>query len=437
MEKSSRIVVIGAGAAGLIAARELARGGKHVTILEARDRCGGRICPLPYDDFGYAADGGAEFVHGDAPVTRGLLREAGLSLSPMRGTSRSMQGGQFTESAVEPAHRAALQAALQQITNDLPVSQFLHEHFAGPQYDALRHSIEGMTEGYDAADPERASTLALSDEWMIGGAHSQGRIEGGYGAIITFLVAECLRHGVEIRTGTPVTAIEETIDNIVVRARGFCETADAAILTVPLPLLTTIELPVAERQKLAAVGEIGFGNVIKILLRFEKAWWADLRRELADLTFVHSDAKIPVWWTQNPLSVPVLTGWFGGPRTKELAHLSENQLVEAGLASLSDIFGVDIEEFAGKPVFARAINWANDPFSRGAYSYATPTSRAAHTQLSQEVTRKIHFAGEAFYEGRDMGTVEAALASGLQIGWTVLRPESPMKAHDLGTANNI
>jgi monoamine oxidase len=84
----NHIVVIGAGAAGLMTARELAREGKRVTIVEARDRCGGRIHPLPSADFGYPAEGGAEFVHGEAPVTHGLLREAGLSLLPIQGTQR-------------------------------------------------------------------------------------------------------------------------------------------------------------------------------------------------------------------------------------------------------------------------------------------------------------------------------------------------------------
>jgi monoamine oxidase len=59
------IVVIGAGAAGLMAARELARAGKRETLLEVRDRCGGRIHPIPAADFGYPAEGGAEFVHGE------------------------------------------------------------------------------------------------------------------------------------------------------------------------------------------------------------------------------------------------------------------------------------------------------------------------------------------------------------------------------------
>jgi phytoene dehydrogenase-like protein len=66
----THFVVVGAGAAGLMTARELARAGKRVTILEARNRCGGRIYPLPVEEFGYKAEGGAEFVHGAAPVTR-------------------------------------------------------------------------------------------------------------------------------------------------------------------------------------------------------------------------------------------------------------------------------------------------------------------------------------------------------------------------------
>src|ERR1700686_5672042 len=89
------IVVIGAGAAGLMAARELARAGKKVTVLEARDRCGGRIYPLSAREFGYVAEGGAEFVHGAAPVTRALMREARLSLSPIEGTRGRPRGGGF------------------------------------------------------------------------------------------------------------------------------------------------------------------------------------------------------------------------------------------------------------------------------------------------------------------------------------------------------
>jgi monoamine oxidase len=83
----THFVIVGAGAAGLMTARELARAGKKVTILEARDRCGGRIYPLPAQEFGYPAEGGAEFVHGAAPVTRALMPGGGTFAVTDRGYS--------------------------------------------------------------------------------------------------------------------------------------------------------------------------------------------------------------------------------------------------------------------------------------------------------------------------------------------------------------
>jgi monoamine oxidase len=418
MAPPDRIVVIGAGAAGLMAGRELGRAGRTVTILEARQRCGGRIDPLPSADFGYPAEGGAEFVHGEAPVTHGLLREAGLSLLPIVGTRWTMQDGEFacddSESSQDP-HEAELQHALHELTDDLTVAQFLRQRFAGAEYAEMRRSIERMVEGYDAADPERASILALRDEWMDSGHTTQGRLKGGYGALVEFLAVQCHSHGVAIHLGAAVTAIETSDGGAVVRcANGDTHACDAVILTVPLPLLKDIVLPAAERARAAAAADIGFGNVIKLLLRFDTAWWIEQRKDLADLTFLLSDARIAVWWTQHPAELPVLTGWFGGPNTAALAGLGERELIEAGLASLAHIFGVDPEQLTRKLVAARAINWAHDPYARGAYSYVTPQTRAAQVVLSNANGGAIFFSGEALYRGRDMGTVEAALASGLE-----------------------
>ncbi len=396
-----------------MAARELARAGKTVTILEARERCGGRIHPLSAQLFGYPAEGGAEFVHGAAPVTRALMREAGLALSPMQGTRWSARGGAFSPSE-SPPHADRLHRALMELRTDLPVAEFLERHLGDHQYSALRQEIRRMVEGYDAADASRASTFALRDEWTSRGAGRHGRLAGGYGALISFLVSECRREGVSIRLGAAVTAIEERRGRLAARCHeGALLEADVAILTVPLPLLHDIELPQAAREQAAASADIGFGNVVKILLRFATRWWTDCAgRDLADLTFLFSDAAVPTWWTQHPASYPVLTGWFAGPKADTAAQLTESELVDMGLASLAGIFDLTMDRLRRDLVVSQAINWGDDPFARGAYCYATPKTRQAQSALRRPDGGGVLFSGEAVYGGPDMGTVEAALASG-------------------------
>jgi phytoene dehydrogenase-like protein len=195
-------LIVGAGAAGLMAAREFARGGKRVTVLEARDRCGGRIWELPAEEFGYRAEGGPEFVHGAAPVTRAVMREAGLSLLPRGGTRWNVRAG--TLSPAEPAlpHADQFYQTLREVTVDLPIAEFLETHFSSRQFDELRRRITRTVEGYDAADPARASTLALRAEWLTEDDEEHGRLVQGYGALIDYLAAECREHGAEIRLGT-------------------------------------------------------------------------------------------------------------------------------------------------------------------------------------------------------------------------------------------
>src|SRR5437879_3480440 len=108
-------LVVGAGAAGLMTARQLSRAGNRVTILEARDRCGGRIYPLPAEEFGYPAEGGAEFVHGAAPMTRAVMREARLSLSPHRGTRWSTRTGALLPDESSLPHADRFYQALREV----------------------------------------------------------------------------------------------------------------------------------------------------------------------------------------------------------------------------------------------------------------------------------------------------------------------------------
>jgi monoamine oxidase len=423
---SNHIIIIGAGAAGLMAARELGRAGKKVTILEARHRCGGRIDPLAASEFGYRAEGGAEFVHGEAPVTRALLREAGLSVLQIQGMRWNVEQGRLSREEALDLHAERLQQALGELKDDLTVADFLKRYFAGPEYAEFRHAIERTVRSYDAADPAKASILALRDEWMSGGPGAAVRVAEGYGAMIDFLAAECRKQGASIHLDAAVSAIEVSDGHALTRCvNGDTHVGDAVILAVPLPLLQEITLPAEVREKASVIADIGFGNVIKILLRFKTRWWTSGKgkgkeKDLSDLMFVLSNETIPVWWTQRPNQHPVLTGWAAGPSKKNLDHLDETALIETGLASLADIFGLPAKQLKQDLVSARAINWAHDRFARGAYSYATPETRDAQATLAGSGCAPVFFSGEALYRGPEMGTVEAALASGLETARMIL-----------------
>jgi monoamine oxidase len=404
----------------LVAGRELARARHKVTVLEARDRIGGRIWELPEREFGYAAEGGAEFIHGEAPVTKTLVVAAGLTLVRGRrdGERWDKRGGRLADQEEDAPGFELLPEKLAALTHDLPIAAFLDKNFAGERFAAMRRSILRMTEGYDAADPARASTFALRDEWLGGGLRQSHRIAEGYGALMDFLAWEIRSHGGKIRCGAEAKAIDGTNVRC---ADGTAIAGDRIVVTVPLPLLRAIEYRPGIADKLKAVDAIGYGDVVKLLFRFEQAWWANtLGRDLSRLSFILGDAFVPTWWTQYPRPYPVLTGWRAGPRAAKSA-LSEPELIERGLDALAGIFEQDVAALRAMLVAARAIHWGQDRFARGAYSYATPESHAAQDALARPAQGVLYFAGEALYRGTDMGTVEAALANGKDTAERMLR----------------
>ncbi|MEI6863940.1 MAG: NAD(P)/FAD-dependent oxidoreductase [Candidatus Adlerbacteria bacterium] len=415
------VVIVGAGAAGLMAARELARAGKKIIILEARDRIGGRIYPLSESDFGYEAMGGAEFIHGKAPVTKALAQELGLTLThPTEWWN--VRDGEPTKVAGAAPHDPQLEQKLRELTEDISVEEFLKKNFPKDTHAALWDFVCRWTEGYDAADIARASTFGLREEMLDSSTWMQMNIKEGYGPILRYLQQEAETHKVEFHFNTCVTSIDHTSSVVkVTTANGVEYKADKVILTVPLPLVSQISYTPAIPEKLAAVEKMGYGAVIKMLLRFKTKWWTGVREQIFErLFFMLSSEKVPTWWTQYPEERPVLTGWLPGPQALEMSKLSDEQILDAALQSLSNIFKISLSELKEQLTNYKIINWPADPYAQGVYSYATPWSEEGIAELRKPVANKLYFAGEALTQGHDNGTVEAALASGKETAEKIL-----------------
>jgi monoamine oxidase len=407
------VFIIGAGAAGLMAASDLARAGRKVAILEARARAGGRIYPLPEEDFGYPAQGGAEFVHGDAPISRKILKEAGAEFEHA-GEWWSVIDGEPRANEEPTADDPALETKLKELKHDMPVAEFFDKYLPGEKYVDLRRDIFRRIEGYDAADPARFSTFALRKEVLGEGGWGQLNIKQGYGLLVRFLEGQCAKAGVQVLFNKEVTAVEVGAEGASIRcADGEPFEGLRALVTVPLPTLQHIAFTPALARKMDAAKQIGFGTVIKILLRFKTRWWLRaLGKDLERMSFMFSREAIPTWWTQYPEPHATLTGWLGGPKARALSSHCEAEILECALQSLCNIFKVRLEELRGEMLVSRVVVWSADRFARGAYSYATPRSEAAIEELLKPLDAKLFFAGEGVYQGDATGTVEAALSSG-------------------------
>jgi monoamine oxidase len=423
----SDILIIGAGACGLMAAYELKGSGKNIVVIEAQNRLGGRIHTLHDNAFLIPVETGAEFIHGDFPITTSLLQKANIKYYEVNGKMFQVRDGKLHRENDFIEDSRQLEKKMNKLEHDISIKDFLNTHFPGKKYEALRETTIGFVEGYDAADAERASTFAFRDEWN-NSSMKQYRIEGGYKKLIDYLETKCLDAGIKIQTGIVATKINWHTNHVeLYDANRNIYKASKVIITIPPPLicekqgegdiLFSPDIP----STIHAAKDIGFGNVIKITMQFKEAFWKSkeveqrLEKSFEELSFIFSDAFVPTWWTQLPYPIPILTGWLAGPKAKKIQNADNETILQEGLHSLAYIFQTTAEELEKKISAWHVTNWGVNPFSQGAYSYSTLKSSEARKELRQAVDNTIYFAGEALDDGNQSGTVEAALADGKRV----------------------
>jgi monoamine oxidase len=404
------IIIVGAGAAGLMAAWELALAGKTVLILEARKRCGGRIHTILDNNFPLPIELGAEFVHGRLPITKMLVKKAGLQWHEVEGSYWQHQHGKLYQSEERIPGSDKVVEALKKVKTDKPISQFLKTFFSDD--DEIKEGLRNYIEGYYAGDIDRVSTLALKEE-LEERDDVEYRIEGGYKTIIDYLEKQLIDLGISIQLETPVTAINWQENHVSVIAANKTFQASKTIITVPLGVLKSrpIEFSPALPQFQDALSQLGYGPAIKIQLLFETAFWQE-RKDLKDLSMLFSQEIIPTWWTQYPKEIPMLVGWVAGGQAKNLVFMKNEVLLEKALQSLATIFDVPIANCKQQLKSWYVNNWDKDAYACGAYSYDTVNDHEIKEAIKSGFENKLFFAGEGWFDGLALGTVEAALTSG-------------------------
>jgi monoamine oxidase len=414
------VIIIGAGASGLIAARILSSAKKKVTLLEARERTGGRVFTIHPPGFTKPVESGAEFIHGNLPVTKGLLNEAGIAFHETSGKLYEIKNDKLIKREDFIEHAGILMKKLNELDHDIPVSSLLN-YFPEEIYTAMKRSLRQYMEGYNAADIGRASSLALKEDWESED-EEQYRIEGGYGKLIDYLENECINNGCIIHLNNAVKKINWKDGSAEVITENKIFKAEKVIITVPPVLISNGSIlfePELDVINAASI-EFGFGGVIKIILEFDHRFWETGEgRKAENMFFVFSEEIIPTWWAQLPDTSPVLTGWLAGPVAEKLSGTPGDIILQHSIASLASIFDISVDQLKKYLVAHHIHDWCNETFSMGGYSYNTTTSAAAKEIFSTPVANTLFFAGEAYAED-PIATVEGALRSGISVAEKIL-----------------
>jgi monoamine oxidase len=413
-----RTVVIGAGLAGLAAARELQNQGHEVVVVEARDRIGGRIwTSTQWPDM--PLDLGATWIHGVSgnPLTdlaeemqapRLVTHYEKVITYNTQGQPLSVPEEDRLDTLRERIYKALKH--MQEQDNDVSIRQAI---------EPLLGEFDISSEGYrfinfvlngEIEQEYSGAASGLSAHW-----YDSAKEFGGDDAFFVQgfrVITEFLANELNIELGQVVHEIQWDSSPVRVITQKSEFTADHVVVTLPLGVLQAQKVsfsPELPREKQDAIAKLGMGVLNKCYLRFQEAFWPDDVDWLEYIPATHGE------WTEwvsfkRVADMPILLGFNAADRGKEIEHWPDHQIVTSAMHTLKTIFGAGIPE----PIDYQITRWATDPFALGSYSYnaigATPNMRKV---LAAPLGKKLFFAGEASHIDF-FGTAHGAYLSGLR-----------------------
>jgi monoamine oxidase len=452
MAEANNVIVIGAGMSGLAAARKLASSGLLVTVIEARNRIGGRIFTQHDPAWTSAIELGAEFIHGMPPEVWRPLTQSAPDITEVDGdnwcvSERRLHACDFL---------SRVDSILEKMDDSLPDESFLdflQRRFPNPERDSILEDAKqravNYVSGFNAADPGLVGV-----HWLVAGMKAEKKIQGdrafrsknGYQDLLDHFQRQIGDFDESIQTNTVVESVVWKAGWAEITARTGDElkvlTASKVLITLPLAVLQASGekasgdrgsvrfSPALPKQKLEALAKMEMGKVVRIVLQFRHRFWehimpADEKKTLAEMSFLFSqDEWFPTWWTAMPKKDPIITGWAPFRSAERLAGQSQKSVVERALQTLAVLLGLSQQKLEGALEAAYFHDWQSDPFSRGAYSYGKVGSDGAQQALGAPVESVLFFAGEATDVSGHNGTVHGAIASGYRAAEEILQGEN-------------